>query len=86
MDGSSGYSDDTIRANRIGHAASPTPAHTLSVALIDSASCSGRNSQDWGKLGPARGHVGNGCKGGGRRGVGKVCDTFHCIANTYVQN
>jgi hypothetical protein len=43
MDERSGYASDAMRANRIGHAASPTPVDTLSVALIDSASCSGRN-------------------------------------------
>lgn len=62
----SGCSGDAIRANRIGHAASPVSVDTLSVALIDSTSCSGRESQAWGKLGPARDHVGNGCKGGGK--------------------
>lgn len=37
-----------MRANRIGHAASPTPVDTLSVALLDSASCSGRNPRTGG--------------------------------------
>lgn len=49
---SNGSLSDAMRANRIGHAASPTPVPTLAVASIDSATSSGRNPRTERKLGP----------------------------------